>query len=196
MSNSFLNKTIIIIIYVLIIIMIPLFLDYLFRLTVRKNRKNKILELAKFKSNQTSKPIIVFNDRYHGVVINLDDENGNEEFTGDIIDIVNKMADNSCILIVSESLEYINDDLLSDTIKLIDKISGGDCYFINIEKNSPRVFWDYKIINIMDKSFYLPDSNITWEPPNNLQYKIQFFYSYVFKIIPYKFFSYDPVIKV
>lgn len=205
MSVSILSKIFLIILYLIIIILIPLFLDYLFKLTVRKKRKMQIKFLAEIKSIETSKSLIIFNDRYHGVVINSDDLvngklNNGEEFTGDIVEIINQMANNSCVVVVSETLEYIDNvssgkSLLSDTIDQLKLISGGDFYSINIEKNSPRVFWDYKIKNIMDKSFYLPDDSISWSQPNNLQTKIQTFYSYVFKILPYDFFTFNPVIK-
>ncbi|XWV26513.1 hypothetical protein QJ857_gp0554 [Tupanvirus soda lake] len=201
MSNSLLAKALIIFVYLVIIIMIPLFLDYLFKLTVRKNRKNKILSLAKSKSLETDKPLIVFNNNNNGVVINKDGTL--EEFSGDIIEIINQMADNSCVMIVSETLEYIgnnesinNDEVLTQTINQLNTVTGGDIYFVNIEKNSPRVFWDYNIKNVMDKSFYLPNDNLSWTKPNELQKNIQKLYFYVFKIIPYNFFAYDPIIKV
>jgi hypothetical protein len=203
MSNNLLGKIILIMIYLIIIIMIPLFLDILFKLTVRKNRKSKIKNMAQKKSIETNKSLIIFNDRYNGIVINPTNPKIIEEFTGDIVEIVNQMADNSCVIVVSETLEYIGetktdksrDSLLSKTIKQLKNISGNDFYCINIEKNSPRVLWDYKIKNIMDKSFYLPGDVVEWHQPNELQIKIQKFYFYVFKILPYHFFAYDPVIK-
>lgn len=194
MTNNVVGKTIIILLYAMIIIMIPLFLDYLFMLTVRKKRKNQILELAKNKSLETNKPIIVFNDRYHGVVI--DEKQKMEKFDGDIVEIINQMAENSCVIVISQTLEYIDNDKLEDTILQLNNVSGGDLYCVNIEKNSPRVFWDYKIKNIMDKSFYLPHNDITWVKPNQLQENVQKVYSYIFKILPYQLFTNDPIIKI
>jgi hypothetical protein len=197
MANNFLEKALIIIMYLIIIILIPLFLDWIFRLTVRKNRKNKILAIAKKKSLDTGKPIIIFNDRYNGMVLGSGEGQPNEEFIGDIVEITNQMADNSCILIVSETLEYIDNtnNLLSQTINTLYNVSGGDLYCINFEKNSPRILWDYKLKNIMDKCFYLPENKITWTKPNQLQHNTQQLYFYIFKILPYHFFAYDPVIK-
>ena len=194
MSDSFLRKAFIIIMYLIIIVLILLFLDYLFRITTRKNRKNKIFDLATKKSSETAKPIIIFNDRNNGVVVGKN-KSDDEKFSGDIVEIINQMADNSCVLIVSETLEYIDndDDQLVKTIKQLQLVSGGDLYCINFEKNSPRIFWDYKIKQIMNESFYLPDNNISWSKPNQLQIVTQRFYSYVFKILPYHFFAYDPV---
>jgi len=193
--------------------MIPIFLDYLFRLTVRKKRKNQILKLAELKSRETGKPVIIFNDRNHGTIITYTNNNSHtaEDFPGDIVDIIDKLETNSLVVIVSQTLEYIDGTKLIDvdnrtisnkkktstdlswTIDNLKRVSGGDLYVLDIEKNSPRIFWDYKIKNIMDKSFYLPNENITWSAPNGLQLRTQKMYSYVFKILPYQFFAYDPV---
>lgn len=197
MADISLEKIFVIISYFVIIILIVLFLDYLFKITVRRNRKNKIMDLAMKKSNDSKKPIVVFNDKNNGVVINTDGTK--EGFTGNITEIVNQMADDSCVLVVSETLEYIDDDknnLFSDIIKQFISVSGGDFYCSNIEKNSPRALWDYNIKNIMDKSFYLPGDNINWTKPNDLQLKIQKFYYQIFRILPYNFFAKDAIIKV
>ena len=195
MSDDSICKIVTIIIYFILILMIPLFLDYLFELTIRKKRRQKIKNLAQIKSQETGKPLIVFNDKNNGVVFTNENWNKGEDFTGDIVQLINEMADNSCVIIVSETLEYIDDTLLIDTINTIKYVSGNDIYAINIEKNSPRIFWDYKIKNIMDESFYLPGDDITWKKPNNLQIKIQNFYSIIFKVLPYKFFAYNPIEK-
>jgi len=212
MSDGF-RKIILVIIYLIIILMIPIFLDYLFRLTVRKKRKNQILKLAELKSRETGKPVIIFNDRNHGTIITYTNNNSHtaEDFPGDIVDIIDKLETNSLVVIVSQTLEYIDGTKLIDvdnrtisnkkktstdlswTIDNLKRVSGGDLYVLDIEKNSPRIFWDYKIKNIMDKSFYLPNENITWSAPNGLQLRTQKMYSYVFKILPYQFFAYDPV---
>ena len=79
--------------------------------------------------------------------------------------------------------------MLNELIAKLKKASGGDLYTINIGKNSPKVIWDYKIKNIMNKSFYLPGEKIGWTHPNDLQLKIQKLYSYVFRIVPYDSFT-------
>lgn len=200
MSNGFLSKAILIIIYILIIIMIPLFLDYIFRLTVRRKRKSQIKYLAEQQAKKTGKALIIIDNLNHGVVSHkgsLDEENL-EEFNGDIVEIIDNMADNSCVIVVLETLEYV--DGLRDFIKKVEKVSGGDFYAVNIEKNSPRIFWDYKIKNVMAKSYYTPNTptsgEIQWTKPNDLQKSIQKFYSYVFKVVPYRFFVSDPNKKI
>ena len=178
--------------YILIIILIALFLDYLFRLTVRKTRKKKIKEMAEKRARETGKPLVIFNNRYNGSITDYTGTKKVEEYTGDVVDISKQMADNSCVIIVSETLEYIDSEL-SKTIERLQAISGGDLYAVNIESTSPRTLWDYKISNIMDKSFYLPKDKISWSEPNDLQRRTQKFYFWVFKIIPYQFFAYDPI---
>lgn len=222
MSDSFVKKIFLVVIYLIIIVMIIFFLDYLFRLTVRKKRKMNIKKIAQRKALDTNKSLVIFNDRHNGIVKNISQkestggstgkvkgnakEESSEEFSGDMVEIINQMADNSCVIIVSQTLEYIDESnnnndndngqensLLSKTIEQLKRVSGGDIYFINIDKNSPRAFFDYKIKNFMDKSYYVPGEEIKWNKPNELQVKTQKFYSYIFKIIPYKFITHDPV---
>lgn len=196
MSDSIIKKTVIVLIYLAIIILIPLFLDYLFKLTVRKKREDNVRCLAQKKASDTNKSLIVFTDRHHGVVINVNDPKSAEQFTGDIFEIVQQMANDSCVMVLLQVLEYMDDTKerpLSVFIQKLSDITGGDIYTVNIEKNSPRVFWDYKILNVMNKSYYLPEDfeqgKIEWYRPNDLQRHTQKFYSYLFKFIPYKFFA-------
>lgn len=181
--NAFFSKTITIIIYLIIIIMILLFLDYLFKLTIRHRRKQKIKQLANKQSIKKKKPLLILNNNE---VLNL---------TGkEIIDKLAKkfrFSPNTCVVMISEVLEYVESDFLEKVINQLLKISGGDLYIACIEKNSPRGFWDYKIKNIMNKSFYLPNEKIEWTKPNELQLSTQRIYYYVFKIIPYDFFIKD-----
>ena len=118
-----------------------------------------------------------------------------EKFQGDIIEIVRQMADNSCVLVVSETLEYIDSKKLYDVLQQLLRISGGDFYAVNIDKKSPRALWDYGIKNVMGRSFFLPDDDIYWNVPNGLEVKIQKMYEYIFKILPYRVFVYHPIVN-
>jgi len=192
-----LNKFLMVGIYVGIIILIPIFLDYLFRLTVRRKRKLNIMYQAEKKSRETKKPILIFNNRYGGIINNMQiDPSGKKEvFESDITQILSQLKENSFVLVVSETLEYV--DNVEETIKQMQSVSGGDMYIVGIEKNSPRVWFDYKIRNVFDNPFYLPtDHQIKWVSPNDLQKKVQGFYSYGFKILPYNFFTTDPIDRI
>ena len=197
MTNSIINKIFLIAIYIMILILIPLFLDFLFKITVRHKRKNEIITIAKKNANKTNKPLIIFNGISHGVV---DTNDNTEKFSGDISEIISQMGDNTCVIIVSETLEYIDD--LPNFIDQLKRVSGNDLYVVSLEKNSPRIFWDYNIKNVMNDTYTLPDietdvqhrnpnkmpnKKLTWMSPNNLQIKTQHMYEYFFNILPYNF---------
>lgn len=183
MSECVLSKMLMIIIYLIIIILIPIFLYYLFKLTVDNKKKDEILNLAKQKSIQIGKPLIVFNGRSNGLVINPEDKSS-EKFEGDIIDIINQMADNSGVILLLNVLEYIDDESIKILVAQLKNVSGGNLYSVNISKNSPLTILDHKIINLMDKPYYLPGESITWSKSNQFQKILQKFYSVVFKILP------------
>uniref|UniRef100_A0A6C0LSQ0 Uncharacterized protein n=1 Tax=viral metagenome TaxID=1070528 RepID=A0A6C0LSQ0_9ZZZZ len=189
------EKIILIIFYLIIVISIPLFLDILLRITVRKRRKYIMKHLAEKKTTEKNKALLIFNNRYSGIVVySNDDSEKAEEFTGDAVEIANNMADNSCVILISETLEYVEE--LEQFIQQLNRVSGGDLFIVNIEKKSPRMLWDYKIINIMDKSYYTPGNlMIKWSKPSNLQNKIRNIYKFIFKLIPYNLFADDPIVK-
>jgi hypothetical protein len=195
MSSS-IEKIIIIAMYLVILISIPLFIDYLFKITVRRKRINQVKSMAQKQANDKNKSLIIFDSTTHGVVItNTKGNISKEEFNGDINEIANNLANNSCVIMISEVLEYVNKP--DELIKQLKIVSGDDLYIVNIEKNSPRILWDYKIKNVMDKSYYLPtDKKLKWTQPNKLQLNTQNFYSYIFKIVPYDFFTKNYVEKV
>ena len=195
MAENIPNKLCMIFIYLIIIILIPLFLDYLFRLSVRRKRKLNMLYLARKKSTITKKPLLIFNDRSNGIISNSGDlSKDKEEIQGEITDIIGLLKPNSFVILVSETLEYVDD--VKKLTEELNIASGSDLYIICFEKNSPRVFWDYKIKNIMNEPFYIlseSDKEIKWSSPTKLQKSMQHFYSYVFKILPYNFFVKDPI---
>lgn len=175
------NKIFLVIIYIIILILIPIFLEYLFKISVRNKKREDVIKNAKKQSNKMNKPLIIFDGPEKGFI---DTNDKIENFSGDIMEIVSQLNDNTCIVIVSEILEYIPDP--SRLITELKRISGNDLFVISFEKNSPRIFWDYKIVNVIDKSCYFPkNGDISWHKPNNLQTKTQQLYSYIFKILPY-----------
>lgn len=176
-----LSKILIIVLILIILLMMPFFISWLSKDSVYK-KQVEIMELAKKKS----KPVIVFHDRYNGKVLN----NETEEFNGDIFDIINEMADDSCTIVLIGVLEYVDTVNDVDMGKFIDKlkiVSGGDLYVIGVDKNSARVLWDYKIRNVMSKDIYVPGDIIEWYGVNNIQGTIQKIYGLIFRIVPYDY---------
>lgn len=206
MGQNTSTKIYMVFIYLIIIILVPLFLDYLFRLTVRRKRKLNMLYLAEKKSSSTKKPLLVFNNRSSGLVSHSGKLSTDKEvIQGEITEIIGGLKENSFVIVISETLEYVDD--IEKLIKELILVSGSDLYIINLEKNSPRIFWDYKIKNIMDQPFYIVSDTSTtnkqlksdsgsylkWSNPTSLQKSTQKFYSNLFKILPYDFFVDDPV---
>ena len=191
------NIIVMIIVYMICIILIPLFLDYLFRLTIRSKRRLAVKNLAQKKAKATGKPLVVFNSKSNGVVSQSGDldSTDTESFECDINQCISALKENSVVLVVSETLEYVPN--VEELLNSIRTASGGDFYIIGLEKNSPRIFYDYKIKNIMSEPFYIPGSSaqIKWSAPNPLQKSIQDFYSIIFKVLPYDFFTTDPFVK-
>lgn len=178
------NKYITVLMYILILILIPIILDFLFKITVRTKRKNAVIKLAEQDAYKNDKSLVVFENLDSGYVVTFEKKYKIEKFTGNIESIINEMADDSCVIVLNQILEYIDSDTLEQFIKKLYNISGGHIYFINLEKNSPKIFWDYRIKNIMNYPVYFPDSKIKWNKPNKLQNQIQKIYSYIFMIVP------------
>ena len=186
---GFIKKTFIIFVYLLIILMIPVFLDYLFELTIRRKRLLKTEGSARKIAKQQNKPIVVFNGLTNGNIRTLDGakQDSVEDFTGDIMEILTEMMENSAVIVLNKSIEYTKNPI--EIITEAKRVSGGDLFIVSIEKNSPRVFWDNEIINITEKTEYGPkDKEIKLIKMNNVQRKIRNIYSYLFRIIPSELF--------
>ncbi|AVG46108.1 hypothetical protein [Acanthamoeba polyphaga mimivirus] len=173
------GQILLIIIYIILILSIPFFLDYYLQSKKIKCIQESVLKDAKKLSSNNNKPLIVFNNREQGFVI---DKNQTEQFSGNIEDILPELADNSCILILYEILEYVDDP--ENIITNTRRVSGDNYFIINITNNSPKTYWDYRIKNIMSKSQYHNDNTITYNKLSNIQKKTQYIYRYLFKLFP------------
>lgn len=200
-KNNIASIICMIMIYTLIIILIPLFMDYLFRITVRRKRKATILKLAEEKAKETKKPLLIFNSKSNAIISDKGNLTDKEEIHGDITELISNLKDNSFVVVVSETLEYVDD--IKTTLEELVRISGSDLYIINLEKHAPKLLYDANIINIMDQPFYMfsepqygNNKQVKWIDVNDVQKKAQKFYSYVFKVIPSEFFIYDPIVKI
>jgi hypothetical protein len=196
-SPSFYSKIIMICLYIVIIIFIPILLDSLFTWTVRARRRKTIMQLAEKTAILKEKSLVVFNGLTEGQVYHLESEKKvksepslvkGEPFNGDFMEIIDQMADNSCVIIVAFVLEYVED--FEGALKVLKRVAGDNLYVLGLEANSPRTFWDYKIKQILDKSFYVPENlNVTSHKPNGIQLKLQVVYRYIFKVVPYGWFK-------
>lgn len=177
-----------IIIYILIVLVIFLFIDFLFKITIRKRKWKQMYYLARQLSIIKQKPIMIIYDLHHAII------EPSHKIQGNIAEIITQMPNNRYILIVSQLLEFETDP--KNLIYHCKRISGNDTFFINIEMNSPRIWWDYKLKNIMHSPFYLPhDREIKWTVVSKKQKKIHNLYSIIFKILPYNFFTNNSIMK-
>uniref|UniRef100_A0A6G6AC80 Uncharacterized protein n=1 Tax=Borely moumouvirus TaxID=2712067 RepID=A0A6G6AC80_9VIRU len=186
MSSCTLSIILLIIIYALIILLIPIFLDYVLSNMKQNHIQKTLIEEVKKKSINLGKPIIFFGDQNNGMIIN---DNKIESFEGNIIDICKELTDNACVFFSYEVFEHINDPddiIIRDLIYDINRISGGDYYIININKHSPKIYLDHNILNIMDKEIYQLGDNISYNKPLKIQQKIQNTYKYLFKFFPHE----------
>ncbi|AGF85445.1 hypothetical protein QJ854_gp337 [Moumouvirus goulette] len=186
MSSCTLSTILLVIIYALIIISIPLFLDFILSRMKQKCLHKTLLKEIKKKSSKLNKPIIFFQGKNSGIIIDNDQI---ESFDGDIVNISKELDDNSCVVILYEVLEYIDDPdniIIKDLVSNIVRISGGNYHIININKNYPKIYCDFNILNIMDKDIYKSGDKISFYKPSKIQQKIQYIYRYFFKIFPYE----------
>ncbi|ANB50496.1 hypothetical protein [Powai lake megavirus] len=179
MSLCALGQILLIVIYIILILSIPFFLDYYLQSKKIKCIQESILKDAKHISSENNKPLIVFNNREQGFVIN---NNQIEKFTGNIENILPELADNSCVLVLYEILEYIDEP--ENIIIDAKRVSGDNYLIINIINNTPRTYWDYRIKNIMNKPYYSKDNDIVYNKSSNIQKKTQNIYRYLFSLFP------------
>ncbi|AZL89471.1 hypothetical protein QKC54_gp0352 [Megavirus baoshan] len=182
MSLCTLGQILLIVIYIILILSIPFFLDYYLQSKKIKCIQESILKDAKKLSEDNDKPLIIFNNQEQGFVI---DKNQIEQFTGNIEDVLPELADNSCVLILYEILEYIDDP--ENIITNTRRVSGDNYIIINMTNNSPKTYWDHRIKNIMNKPQYNKDDNIIYNKLSNIQKKTQNIYRYLFTLFPDKY---------
>ncbi len=147
-------------------------------------------QLATEAAHKLKRPLIIFNDIENGVVydqVDLSMDSGRsgkpEYFNGDIVEISKELADNSCVVFVYQTLEYVDD--IDGLIKQLERISGHQLYICALEKNSPRIWFDSRIKRVFDQPYYLPDnvSTISWTLPNNIQKRTSQFYHFILEKI-------------
>lgn len=173
-TDIIVNKIFIILMYILIILAIPIIITLLYKLMSNRMELSKALE----KATVLNKPLIIFDSISSGKIIF---NNRETAFTGNIIDVLKELDNKSVVIYLDRILEYVDPDDISIIYKELKRTS--EFYVKTISKNSPQVFWDYRIKNLY--SFKEDKIDIlNPEKPNNLQIKIQYIYQKIFKILP------------
>jgi hypothetical protein len=184
-----------IIVYSIIIILIPIFLDILFRITIRRKRKTSLLHKAIQRSKETKKPLLIFNNPNDGYLKNISGDT--IKLDTNITETIKSLKDDYCVILISETLEYVNNP--NELIKELKRVSNDDIYVNNFEKKSLRFYFDNNIINIMDKPYYMGtncnEHSINWSKPSKFMKKSSNFYSVIMNFLPRKFIFDDPIYK-
>jgi len=151
---------------------------------------------AEKKSKKTKKPLLIFNSKTSGIIDSTFVDGGKrEEFEGDIDILLEQLKDNAFVVVLSETLEYVPEP--EKTIQSARRVSGGNMYIVSLESSSPRIWFDYKINQYMEKPYYIPtDTQISWNIPNGLQTRVQGIYRQVFKVVPYDRIVSDPIVSI
>lgn len=198
-NNTMLN----VLLYLLVLLLIPLIIEKLFSLTIRKNRATDISFYILSNSLKKNKPILIFNQNGKGYLVenNSDDNDENiktktTEFTGDIFEIINSLKENSTIIVFNGVIEYDNEPL--KLINLAMKVSGGDLYIIGFEKNSTRPYMDDRMKIILDKPYYMPNTikDIKWSEVKDIHKYFNMFYGKIIRNSPNDFFDLPKIEKL
>jgi len=184
-----------IILILLTIIIIPIFLDIVMRISVRHKKRTSIYFKSLQKARRKNKPLLILSYDYNILIkeneLNNDRPIG-EKINEDVITVLSKMKDNSVIICVIEILEYYDNP--NEIWQEINRVSGGKMYSFNLDKMAPKLMFDYRIKNVMNKEYYNSDDMII--ETNKLkpyQLKSQEFYKKIFMFVPNSIFLSDPM---
>lgn len=179
----------------LVVLFLPLFLDIVFRISVRRKRRSEAFFKALQMARRKNRPLLIFTSPNTGLHISkleiYNDRPQGEEFTGNIYDVISNLKTKSAIILLIEVLEYIDEPEFIWN-KLLE-ISNNRIFSSNLETKSPKFWFDYRIKNIMNKTFYNKNDKIIYSPTSELQKNISRFYQNIFLIVPKKFFLDDPI---
>jgi hypothetical protein len=168
-----------VILYLIVIVLLPIILDIVFSITLRKDYKEGIITKMRVLAKNSNKPLIIFYDRYYGY---KEDPITNEkiEFQGDMVDILHDLKDNSSVILIIESLEYVPSEQIDDIYTQLERVTNGDYYIINIDKGSPRVFYDSKILHL---SHQKDGKKLSYDKVNKFIKFTQRFYGIIYTFI-------------
>lgn len=184
-----------IILILLTIIIIPIFLDIVMRLSVRHKKRTSIYFKSLQKARRKNKPLLILSYDYNILIkeneLNNDRPIG-EKINEDVITVLSKMTDNSVIICAIEILEYYDNP--NEIWQEINRVSGGKMYSFNLDKMAPKLMFDYRIKHVMNKEYYNSDDMII--EINKLkpyQLKSQELYKKIFMFVPNSIFLSDPM---
>ena len=124
---------------------------------IRKYRRRKIFRLAKIKSLQTGKKLMVVGDPKNGIASRItgsdydygdicidltgcpdndsNDINGAIKIKGDICSVIKRFGDNSHVIFISCTLEYAGetDAKFKQLMNDLYRVSGNDLFIVNVE---------------------------------------------------------------
>lgn len=156
------NKYIIIIIFILIFMIL-----YLIKAqqvhnenSIYNDRKTYIYDLAKQRSKETNKPLMVIGDPENGSYLNRTfnypvygtpygygdlciDLSGCPENKGNSLktkleDIIDKFNTNSYVIYISQTLEYLDPKVLEYTLQHLIRVSNKDLFIVNMNYNDDK----------------------------------------------------------
>jgi hypothetical protein len=189
--------------------MLPIIYDFILNGTIRYTRAKKIYNLACKKAFELGLPLLIFTNPNHGI-INYYYENPNacdvlcqnkhgckkckESFDGPIIDIIPKLKNNSVVIFLSFTMEFVENDQIEYLLNELNKVSK-NIFMVNIEKASSKLFLSEGIEQYFDKSYYLSHefSAIKFKKITNIHKNLNKIYKLIFKILPIhnKFIEYE-----
>lgn len=164
-----------IIVFFILLLVIPLFLALLLDLTTRKTRYDTVKEIAMTDARNANKSLIVFEDK-GGFVYDPSTKTFNN-FEGSMPDIVDRLADACCYILVNRKLEYIEPTQVSAIIDDLRRASDNNLYLVNYETGSPDFLTNSELKTVMLKSYYMPGDAINWKSTSNFQKKFEKIYS-------------------
>jgi hypothetical protein len=173
---------IIIILIIILIFMLPFIMDQFLKYFTRDARFKKILQIAKHESKILDKPLIIIESANRIKIFNRK-TNSYDETNNDIFVLLDRLEDNSVVIVILNTFEYLDASRVYKLFKKISRVSNGDIYMINIENNSPITYLDSNIKNLFDKQFYFRPTDIVFYGKNNIQKTIGYIYRPGFMLI-------------
>jgi len=140
---------------IILIFLLPLLVELIISLTSRRQKRRGTYQNAQERSKQTGKPLLVVGDPDTGCInhyLGRDYQCGDicldltgcpgcpRQIKGDLVTEMKKLQDDSCVIFVSCTLEYLPN--LETAIKELERVSGdhSNLFVVAVESYSPLHF--------------------------------------------------------